>query len=336
MAFFFITFSLSAFDEDTLFLCQGDGINYESIQKQGVAVAWEWTFQGGSYAKSNEEKPSKTVVYDQVGLFRTYIKTTFDDGSMDFDTLAVLVSPSSVPSFSFPSDTGYCLGTAFDFTLETVNAQGLKYLWSTGQTTPSILISNKGSYWVDVVMKSGPRTCDSVRKYVNVSEFPSPSVNLGQDQFMCQNQVIDLDAGAGNNYKYLWAPNNEITRLISVSMPGQYSVTVTNEYGCKASDAVLLQDSCPHYVFIPNAVYPNGDRLNDVFIKVMNFTPLESTFYIFDKWGELLFESNDLNSSWDCTFEGETVPQDIYVYRLIYKDNDKKWYEFRGTFSVLR
>ena len=109
-----------------------------------------------------------------------------------------------------------------------------------------------------------------------------------------------------------------------------------NYYINYISDQIEFKDSCPHYVFVPNAVSPNEDRLNDLFTKVWNFTPKDYKFTIFNRWGELLFETLDINAGWDCKFKGDLVEQDVYVYKITYYDTDKKWYEIRGTFFVVR
>ncbi len=95
-------------------------------------------------------------------------------------------------------------------------------------------------------------------------------------------------------------------------------------------------DSCPHLIFIPDAVSPNADLLNDVFDKTWNFTPSEYTFRIFNRWGQMLFETTDMKKPWDCKVNNELVQQDVYVYDISYFDSDKKWYHYRGTFTVIR
>ncbi len=327
--------SAAAFNVDTLYICKNSCIAYTNVTTQGNAIAWEWTFQGGNPGSSNVQNPS-AVCYPTAGVFLTTVKTTFDNATDTTDSVHVVVYDFPIPSFSFPLDTGYCAGSSFPLTLNTVSYPGVQYQWSTGATSSAITVNTQGTYWVNLVLRAGNNVCDSVRKTVNITEYPNPTVYLGQDKYMCQNQVITLDAGAGSNYTYLWSPGNEVTRTINVSLPGVYSVAVSNQYGCTEDDEIELIDSCPHYVFVPNAVSPNEDRLNDLFVKVWNFTPKDYIFSIYNRWGELLFETNDLNAGWDCRFNGELVQQDIYLYKITYYDTDKKWYEMRGTFYVVR
>lgn len=339
LKFLFVSFlllnSLDVFSIQTLYICREDGIRYTSISRAGTPISWDWRFEGGDIPTSILQNPP-VVSYNTAGTFNTYVTTRFDNGQTFEDTFIIVVKDWPLANFNLPNDTGFCQGSAFSLTLNAVNNPEATYQWSTGATGSSITINNMGTYWVNVLIKSGNRTCDSVYKEITVSEYPNPNVNLGADRTMCQNQTIVLDAGPINNVSFLWQPTAQTTRSIITSVPGTYSVRVTTSFGCFAEDDIVLIDSCPHFVFIPNAFSPNTDLLNDIFNKVWNFTPTEYTFRILNRWGEILFETNDLNLGWNGLYKDKPVQQDIYVYDMIYFDTDKKWYQMRGTFYLVR
>lgn len=332
---FFAGLYAQAFNVDTLYICKNSCIIYTNVTTSGNAIAWQWTFEGGTPGSSNQQNPS-AVCYPTAGIYRTTVKTTFDNLKDTTDLVHVVVYDTPIPSFPFPSDTGYCQGGSVPLQLRTVSFPGVRYEWSTGSNASSIQVSTQGIYWVKLILKAGNNTCDSVYKEVTITEYPNPTVYLGQDKFMCQNQGMTLDAGAGAGYTYKWFPGNEITRSIRVALPGVYTVEVSNAYKCTATDQIELKDSCPHYIYVPNAVSPNEDRLNDLFVKVWNFTPKDYLFSVYNRWGELLFETSDLQAGWNCKVNDALVPQDIYLYKITYFDTDKKWYEHRGTFYVVR
>lgn len=89
-----------------------------------------------------------------------------------------------------------------------------------------------------------------------------------------------------------------------------------SDLNCFDSDTVEI-DTCPLF-FIPNAFTPDGDGLNEVF-KVEGVGLNEFQLYIFNRWGQLIFESKDPEVGWDGTFKGNPVQVDVYVYKLIYK-----------------
>lgn len=326
---------LKAQYSDTLTICKGNPINYTSSATGKNVLTVSWVFNGGTPGTSNSEN-QPGVLYNTAGRFTTTLYRTYDDNSTSFDSFLIIVKDHPIPAFTL-RDTGFCSANPSPITLNTVNFPDAEYLWSTGETTPSITVSSPNTYTVIIKITSDLGNCDSVNKTLTVRQFTSPTANLGQDILMCQSQVITLTAGpATAGYQYLWQPNGEVTRQINVSLPGTYSVTVTTPDKCTATDFIDLKDSCPHYIFVPDAVSPNDDLLNDFYLKVWNFTPTDYTFNIYNRWGELLFETNDMNAGWDCKVNNELVQQDIYVYKITYRDTDKKWYEMRGTFLVVR
>lgn len=331
----FLFVSNIGFSMQTLYLCKQDGINYRSITRSGTPISWNWRFNGGDIPTSVLQNPP-TITYNAAGLFYTYLTTVFDNGQTFEDTFQVIVKDWPLLPFSFLKDTGVCAGAPINIPITTINNPEASYLWSTGETMSSITVNRAGTFFVNILIKAGNRTCDSVYREITITEFPLPSVNLGRDRVMCQNQNLNIDAGGAPNYKYLWTPNGEISKVINVNLPGNYKVIVTNEFGCTAEDDINLIDSCPHYIFVPNAFSPNEDRLNDGFNKVWNFTPKEYEFRIFNRWGQLLFLTKDNKESWDGNYQGKPAQQDIYIYEIIYYDTDNKWYQFRGTFFVVR
>ncbi len=331
----------NSFAGKTVTICKDDGVRFITYPDPTTGAYPDvvlWSILGGDITSSNL-LTTNPVYYHTAGQFKTYNVSTFTStGQTQYDTFTIIVRDWPIPAFYFPKDTGYCSGNTFALTLNTTSFTGIKYEWSTGEVTPSIVANNIGKYWVKITIPSDSktRTCDSVYKEVNITQYPSPTVNLGQDKTMCQNQSIVLVAQGGAGYQYLWTPTGEVTKQITATLPGTYTVQVTTPDNCTATDQIELIDSCPHLVFIPNAVSPNADLLNDVFVKLWNFTPKEYTFSIYNRWGELLFETKDINAGWDCKVNGALVQQDVYVYKINYLDNDKKWYELRGTFFVVR
>lgn len=322
----------------TLNICRADGVQYKTDPDPTTLLypdIIQWTFTGGDISSSTARNPA--VTYNTAGQFKSYFYSKFTStGDENYDTFTINVLDWPPPPFYFPKDTGYCQGTPFSITLSGPSFSHLEYLWSTGATSQSITVNTLGTFTLDLTIKSDLGVCFSSKKTVNITEYPSPTVNLGADKTMCQNQSLILDAKGSAGYKYLWKPNGEVTRTITATLPGIYSVEVTNSDNCKATDDIELIDSCPHIIYIPDAVSPNADLLNDVFVKVWNFTPKDYTFSIYDRWGELLFETNDINAAWDCKVNSVLVQQDIYVYKITYVDTDKKYYQLRGTFFVVR
>jgi gliding motility-associated-like protein len=100
----------------------------------------------------------------------------------------------------------------------------------------------------------------------------------------------------------------------------------------------VLIDEVVQY-FIPNTFTPDGDGFNQTFYPVFSsiFIPLDYHFAIFNRWGELVWESYDYTAGWDGTYGDVLVQDGVYIWQLTFRENgsDKKYDEF-GHISVLR
>lgn len=91
----------------------------------------------------------------------------------------------------------------------------------------------------------------------------------------------------------------------------------------------------PLHIFVPNAFTPNGDGLNDKF-EIKGLYILEYEIVIYDRWGNKLFESNDIRNSWDGTYEGKVVPLGPYYFHISVRGTQTQRRFFKGTVMVLR
>lgn len=87
-------------------------------------------------------------------------------------------------------------------------------------------------------------------------------------------------------------------------------------------------------LYIPNTFTPNGDNLNDTFSAVGGRISSYSML-IFNRWGQLLYETDDINAPWDGTYDGEKVPPDSYVYKIFAKGTQLGEVHKTGTVTVL-
>jgi gliding motility-associated-like protein len=90
-------------------------------------------------------------------------------------------------------------------------------------------------------------------------------------------------------------------------------------------------------VFVPSAFTPNGNGLNDQFIPSVGFIDIEDyTFQVFNRWGEMLFESNDRYLGWDGRYQGNKSPPGVYVYLLTFKTASGQYIDKKGTVTLIR
>lgn len=219
------------------------------------------------------------------------------------DTIAVHFQNLSL---ELGHDTAFCGG--FEYLLDAGDAD--RYVWNTGETTRKILVTQPGKYSVKV--KKG--VCTSADS-INISQYPSSIVRLGHDTSICDT-FLTLDAGSGASY--YWLPGGQTSRRIQVSSGGTYSVLVTNKYGCQSGDTiVILNDHCYPTLYVPNSFTPNADGKNDFFRADGEYIT-SFKMEIFNRWGERIFKSDDINKGWDGRFKGEKAQMDVYLWMIEY------------------
>jgi gliding motility-associated-like protein len=113
---------------------------------------------------------------------------------------------------------------------------------------------------------------------------------------------------------------------------------VANEYGCVDSTSRTLIIAEQYLIYVPNTVTPDGDLYNEVFKPYFNGIDIYNySLMIYNRYGEIMFESHDVNVGWNGTYGGEIVPTGVYVWHIITDEaaSDKKL-EYHGHVAVLR
>jgi len=148
-----------------------------------------------------------------------------------------------------------------------------------------------------------------------------------------------------SNYSYQWipditveSPTSQTTTTMPITQDQDFIVIVSNGVCAIPTKVTVksLEFECGDvYIFVPNAFSPNNDNENDiVYVRGQNIE--EMTFMIFDRWGELVFESTDQNNGWDGTFKGELLDPDVYVYHLKVICVDGQENLIKGNITLLR
>lgn len=133
---------------------------------------------------------------------------------------------------------------------------------------------------------------------------------------------------------YTWN-TGDTTESISVVEPGRYWVKATDRYGCKSMDTIYIKNSREFVVF-PTAFTPNQDGFNDIFRPV---TSNVSQFHmsIYNRWGQFMFETNNLKTGWNGYTNGVKCLSGLYVYIVSYTLQDEiETKTMRGSFTLIQ
>lgn len=145
----------------------------------------------------------------------------------------------------------------------------------------------------------------------------------------------------GRSLNYSWAPSATldcdscVSPLASPLINTVYELTIFDENNCPYSASITVNVENSLILYVPNAFSPNGDKINDL-LKVYGLSLKSMDFSIFNRWGEQVFYTNDINIGWDGTYNGKKLPPDVYIYYLdaFYLDGQKK--SMKGSVTLIK
>jgi len=175
---------------------------------------------------------------------------------------------------------------------------------------PSNLVADTFIYVI------GNLGCMDTATVIITASIPVPISS--NDTSITVDQEISLWSTGG--VSYVWTPSIYLdcsTCDTVLSTPGEdiiYLIEVTDSLGCSVMDTIVVSvDYNP--LFIPNGFSPNGDNNNDI-LYVRGGGVASIQFQIFDKWGNLVFESFDVDTGWDGSYKGKQLNTGVFVYRM--------------------
>ena len=323
-------------------LCIGDSYDLLPSATGGIASNYQFTWNNSLGIGPNKSVAPTTTT--------TYVVTLTDNCSRPvIAKIRLVVNP--LPSVDFDiSPNPSCVGNMVDFTNQTNTGFGSSFRWDFGDGNTSDQSNTKHSYSSDklysvqLVVTNEFDCKDSLLKIDELEILPNPSAsfshtpdlaNYYQPDFVFTNTSTDAtnyswDFGDGSSTNGFGASHR-------YTDTGFYAVTLIaeNDIGCSDIFTKLVQVEDAFKLFTPNAFSPNNDNTNDVFsitsrgVKVFNIL-------IFNRWGEILFQSSDIKDSWDGTFDGENVHEGIYYYSLYGKDYKNDVFQEKGEIMLLR
>ena len=244
-------------------------------------------------------------------------------GCVTKDTIAVTFK--SVPVVNLGNDTTICEKQTLQLNAFNINAS---YLWQDGSDASSYLVSAAGTYFVIVNLNN----CIS-SDTITVNYKALPYFSIGKDTFLCTGMEYILKPVINTNADLLWQDGSSGASF-TVTNPGVYFLTATNECGSYADSLTIATGPCD--IMMPTAFTPNGDGLNDLFRVKYPFSVKQFNMQIFDRWGEKVFETEDINKGWDGTWRGSPALQDTYVWVIRFVDINNTQQQLKGTITLLR
>lgn len=276
--------------------------------------------------KWNTGAVTQKITVNNPGNYSVIGTTT--KGCKAYDTIQVL-SPFGLPVVNLDHDPTLCTG---DTRILDAGNNLVSYLWNDGSTVQTKQVKGTGLYAVMVTDNNGCKNTDTV---VVTTLLPLPVDFLPADMEICSYQTLDL-ASLQAYSQYLWN-TNATTRSISISQPGLYSLQVIDQNNCKGKDSIVINlKDCMLGLFVPSAFSPNNDGKNDLFRPLLFGPVRQYRFTIFNRWGQTLFQSTEINKGWDGNYAGVKQDTNVFIWVCSYQLEGEQPKVKKGTVLLLR
>ncbi|UPT66951.1 MAG: choice-of-anchor L domain-containing protein [Sphingobacteriales bacterium JAD_PAG50586_3] len=313
----------------------GNSYNFVAEGVFSNNASFDWDFDAyANYPSSPLQNPTNITYTTTGGHIITLTITDFGCTATYSDTVGV--TPDPVVNFTAGPLAG-CPTLVVDFTDASGYGSAGTYDWDFGDgttgtgATVSHAYADPGNYTVtlQVSLSAACKAALTQPQYVTVYPQPIASFVAFPDVLDQLNPFLNITntAAAATSWIYDFGDNSPtVSGLPNVTHTymdtGTYVVTqyITNEFGCEDSTSMGIRVNPAFSIYVPNAFTPNGDGINDVFL-VQGIEVKEFALYIFNRWGQTIFTSNDINVGWDGNGNDNQVCQDeVYLYRVFYTD----------------
>ncbi len=323
--------------------CAGDCITFTSTSTYTSPATFAWDFGNGQSNVS--ENPGSPVCYNDPGTYDITLIVTDANGA-DTITQTVTVNDCNPPTASFTVDNNtLCAGECVTITNTSTN--GTSYQWTFNGGTPStstasdpgtVCFFGDGIYDISLVVTNAYGT-DSTGTTITVN--PVPAVETIADTTIISSVEIELEAYGDSDLDYVWTPSTwldcpDCQNTIATPQDTMfYIVTATNDYGCIDTAGVLISVEFIEAIGVPSAFSPNGDGVNDV-LYVQGSGINDMTFRVYNRYGQLVFESLDQSYGWDGTFQGKPENPGVFVYYVLYTNSAGEEQILEGDVTLIR
>lgn len=309
-------------------------------------VSWTWDF--GDSNSSTAQSP--LYFYNVSGTYTASLISTNNFGCKDTSSQVLIL-----PAFTPISVNGTLVKCELD-TVQLTATGGVMYSWQPSQTlsnstifNPLAFPSSTTIYTVTVSTLKGLDTCKSqLTTTVSILPFSyntslitvNPStLTLGQSANVTLNGLpVNSTITVVPDAQVALTGNN--TFVVTPSKSGEYTIYATDANNCKHALKTIYVEVITNVcnegvVYLPTGFTPNSDGANDILYIRSNFiTDVYLTIY--DRWGEKLFETNDVKKGWDGTYKGKQLDQGVYGYYMTFTCNNGEQSFKKGNITLMK
>ncbi|MGB3948810.1 MAG: PKD-like domain-containing protein [Bacteroidia bacterium] len=302
-------------------------VSQVTFNDSSIATPTSWLWHFGDGDSSIAQNPSHT--YDSIGVYDVQLVVETVNGCTD--TAEIQIDFAGPAPVSITTDTSVCLGNS----IQLLATGGFAYSWSPANTLSDSSIANPVATPIDtttytVMVSTVDNFGDSCSQTVSTTVYAIDPGLYTIDATVDHDTIVagestTLHAITDSSLVVIWNPASEVSNQNdfnpSVSPDGTttFVVSILDSVGCPKIDSItvyVLSNKCEEEsVFVPNTFTPNGDGKNDI-LYVRGNTLKKIYFAVYNRRGELIFETNDLSIGWDGTYGGRIADPDVFAWYL--------------------
>ncbi|HPD66188.1 MAG TPA: PKD domain-containing protein [Bacteroidia bacterium] len=298
-------------------------------------VKYYWDFDNnGTVDDSSGKTPSKIFSTAGVNLVKLTVVTNKNCKSFVIKGVKVNFQPNA----DFTA-VNVCDGDSVSILNNTtiVSDTILNFLWNYGDGSDGIILydhkhlyQTAGSYTIRLIALTTKGCRDTATKIVTVYNKPALTLRFNGPTTFYDGYDVTITAN-GTFDSTIWS-HGPLTPAVTVNQTGVYKVRVVDSNGCQISDSAVVKVIKVDKFVAVDVITPNGDNINDYWIirDLGYYSPVELT--IFNRYGDVIYNSKDYKNDWDGTRDGKEIPEGAYYYVVKTKQNTV----FRGTINILR
>jgi len=322
--------------------CISATIGFSSTSTGAVTHFWDFGIPGVNNDTSNLANP--TFSYPDTGTYTAMLIINKGFTCPDTAYSIVRIYPGFTIDAGFEVD---CYGIPIQFTDISFNKYGkiVNYFWDFGDGNvsndkdPVHTYEEGGLYDISHTIRSDKGCVGTFTSQIVV--FERPFLNAGEDVYIYNGETALLNATGATNYLWL----NDDPQITVKTMPNPlvaptetttYFVETESNYGCKAVDSVTVHVLERPLLKMPTAFTPNQDGLNDYLFPFTERVKRIVTFQVYNRWGQLIFESNDFENRWNGTYNNINQEIGNYAWYISAIDIYDIPLEAKGNVTLLR
>jgi gliding motility-associated-like protein len=330
-----------------------NSFNFDGSMTGPSITTYLWDFGLNASLPSSTNLDVNGVVFDTFGSIPITLTASFNSCS---ESVTHSIFIYREPSINFGIEPGNrCVPALVDFTDLSVADSPIFYNWNFGDggtstlSDPSHLYTTPGSYSVGLTINTTEGCIDTLNLFLQdtVVIHPSPVSNFNVDPKqtdICHADITFSDLSIGASGIFYWfddstAFSNEANIIYTYQTSGwQRPMQIaTNEWGCKDTSYQELYIE-PFIIYAPNTFTPDGNEVNNDFNALFALEVYEWELRIYNRWGQMVYESLDPNFGWDGSYLGKLIQEGTYAYTIRYVSCEKpdSWQILTGHVNLLK